>query len=194
MSQDRSAHPADELPPPVSSGWNFFVVLILVAAAGYVLASMLQMSPDGDRHRPMDGKSWVGTKAPAIQAEGWFNGEAPSPEDLRGKFIVVDAWAFWCGPCRDKAPELIQLYEEYSPKGVVFLGLTSEGHDRLPQSRRFIQELQIPWPQGYGANATLAKLEVAYIPQIWVIDPSGTIVWDPTEQEDVAVALKRLVK
>ncbi len=199
MSDDRTGNrsignnPGSELPPQ-SSGGGFFVVLILVASAGYFLASLLQMPPENDAHVPAPGPGLIGMKAPAIQAQGWFNGAAPTDEQLRGKVIVLDAWAYWCGPCRQKAPALIKLYEKYNPKGVVFLGLTSEDRRMLKQSEEFIAATKIPWPQGYGVDTTLARLNADYIPQVWVIDQTGMIVWDRTAPEDVDKTLDRLLK
>lgn len=197
MSTDSSTStdPApSELPPPSGNGWSFFATLILVAACGYFLASLMQVSPNDDRHIPYDGPSLIGTRGPVIRAKGWFNGTAPTEADLQGKVIVIDAWAYWCGPCRRKAPKLIRLHKEFAPQGVVFLGLTAEGEDKLDLSREFIAELQIPWVQGYGAFETLSKFDMEFIPQLWVIDTTGKIVWDQTAPEDVDVTLRRLLK
>jgi thiol-disulfide isomerase/thioredoxin len=183
-----------ELPPPSGNGWSFFAVLMLVAACGYFLASLMQTPPQNDRHIPAKGPSLIGTQAPAIRASGWFNGTAPTEADLQGKVIVIDAWAFWCGPCRRKAPKLIRFYEEFAPQGVVFLGLTSEGEERLDRSREFIDDLRIPWTQGFGAVETLSRLNAEYIPQVWVIDATGKIVWDQTAPDDVDVTLRQLLK
>ncbi|MDP1799594.1 MAG: TlpA disulfide reductase family protein [Planctomycetaceae bacterium] len=198
MTNDRPGQPpvpidADSQLPPQSGGWNFFVVLLLVAGFGYFMATLLRIPPENDQHVPAPGPGLIGMKAPAIKTQGWFNGTAPTDEDLRGKVIVIDAWAYWCGPCRRKAPGLIKLYEKYGSKGVVFLGLTSEDRRALKQSEEFIADLKIPWPQGYGADATLARLNTEYIPQVWIIDQKGTIVWDQTATEDLDTALARLL-
>lgn len=200
MSNDRTSNwqtgskAAAELPPQ-SSGWGFFAVLLIVAGFGYFLASLLRIPPGGDdRHVPMPGPGLIGTKAPEIKAQGWFNGPAPTAGDLNGKIIVLDAWAYWCGPCRHKAPALIKLYEEYSPKGVVFLGLTNEDHRMLKQSEEFIADTKIPWPQGYGVDTTLAKLNADYIPQVWVVDQKGIIAWDQTAPDEVSKTLDQLLK
>lgn len=184
---------APELPPP-SSGWSFFVTLALVAGVGYFLASLLQMPPENDKHVPAPGPGLIGMKAPEIKAQGWFNGAAPTDEELKGKIIVLDAWAYWCGPCRQKAPALIKLYEKYSPQGVVFLGLTNEDRRSLKQSEEFIAATKIPWPQGYGVDKTLARLNAEYIPQVWVVDQTGMIAWDQTAPDEISKTLDRLLK
>lgn len=197
MSTDGSRNPArslDELSPQSSNGWVFFALLLVVAAGGYLFAQLFQMQDDDDRHIPFPGPSQIGVSAPPIRAQGWFNGEPPTQAELQGKIILIDAWAYWCGPCRRKAPRLIRLYEEFAPQGVVFLGLTSEGEDSLDRSREFIEELRIPWRQGYGAVETLSGLKADFIPQVWVIDQNGTIAWDQTAAEDVDVTLRRLLK
>lgn len=199
MNDDRTGKRVENLDaaselPPSSNGWSFFVTLALVAGVGYFLASLLQMPPENDKHVPAPGPGLIGMRAPAIQAQGWFNGTAPSEETLRGKIIVLDAWAYWCGPCRQKAPALIKLYEKYSPQGVVFLGLTNEDRRSLKQCEEFIAETKIPWPQGYGVDKTLARLNADYIPQIWVVDQTGTIAWDQTAPDDVSKTLDRLLK
>jgi hypothetical protein len=76
----------------------------------------------------------------------------------------------------------------------VFLGLTSEGKDSLDRSRAFIDDLRIPWRQGYGAIETLSAFKADFIPQVWVIDQNGIIAWDQTATEDVDVTLRRLLK
>jgi thiol-disulfide isomerase/thioredoxin len=110
----------DELPPQSGNGWIFFTLLVLVAACGYFFAMLFQM-PDDDRHVPFPGPSQIGTTAPAIRAQGWFNGDPPTPADLQDKIILIDAWAYWCGPCRRKAPGLIRLHEEFAPASSVFM-------------------------------------------------------------------------
>lgn len=68
----------------------------------------------------------VGQAAPALVAEGWLNSTLPSDAELAGKVLVVDAWAHWCPPCANAAPELVELYEQYKSQDVVFVGLTAE--------------------------------------------------------------------
>lgn len=119
-----------------------------------------------------------GQKAPPIEATGWLNGPAPTAESLSGKIVVVDAWATWCIPCRQAAPEMVATYNRFHDRGVVFIGLTREEADSLQEIKGFLQATGITWLNGYGASSTLSSLGAELIPTVWVIDRKGMIVWN----------------
>ena len=162
----------DELPPPSGpSGIVIAICAVGVLAIGFTLLLRSAMVP------PVSPQ--IGRPFPRIEAVGWIDGPGPTADDLLGKVIVVDAWAYWCGPCRAATPYVIELHNKYKDQGVVFLGLTSEGLNpkSVDLSRQFVSSLKIPWPNGYGATKTLSALEVDTIPQLWVIDRQNRIVF-----------------
>ncbi|MBR9803668.1 TlpA family protein disulfide reductase [bacterium] len=134
----------------------------------------------------------AGEPLPAVTAAGWVNGEPP---DLKGKVVVVDAWATWCGPCRQAAPEMVRLHEKFAGDDVVFIGLTQEGEESVPAIESFVESAGITWPNGYGATETLTALDVTYIPAVWVVDRNGKIVWNfessGTMENAIADAVKQ---
>ena len=109
---------------------------------------------------------------------GWLNGAEPTKVELKDKVLVIDAWASWCGPCRQKAPEMILLYEKYRPQGVEFIGLSMETEESLEAMEHFLTQTGIPWKNGYGAEETLNALGAEYIPMVWVVDRHNKIVWN----------------
>lgn len=162
----------------------FAAMLVIVVCAAIVLTLVIRQSTPP---APVTGK-----KAPEIRVAGWYNGPGPTAEDLRGKVIVLDAWAFWCVPCRVKAPELVKLHEHYRERGVVFIGLTGEGAQAESKSRGFLKATNIGWPNGYGAVQTLLDLNNEYIPQTWVIDRKYNLIWDESRAtEPIEAAIDR---
>lgn len=128
----------------------------------------------------------IGQPMPKIEVEGWLNGPGPDTEQLKGKVVVIEAWAWWCGPCRNAARETVYDYEKYKDKGVVFIGLTTEGESAKAKSEEFLKTNGVEWPNGYGAESTLQQLGAQYIPNIWVIGRDGKVVWNFDSRGSVA--------
>ncbi len=162
-------------------GKSFAIALAIVVSLAAVLTILIRQTIEVDQFS-------TGTPAPKIQVAGWLNGPGPTAEELHGKVIVVDAWAFWCGPCRRQAPELVKLYEKYKDR-VVFIGLTSEGIEADERNREFLKQTKITWPNGYGAVQTLTELKAEFIPQRWVIDRKYNLVWNENSPESIEAAI-----
>ena len=161
----------DDTPP--SRGRAFLVAIVIVGALAVGFASMLQRSiPRNGAHSQ---SRLVGTQAPQFEVDGWLNGPGPTEAERRGKVVVVDAWAWWCGPCHMAAPEMITLEKKYQDQGVLFVGLTTEGSDTLAKSEKFLSATKITWPNGYGARRTLQSLEADSIPHVTIIDRNNLI-------------------
>jgi thiol-disulfide isomerase/thioredoxin len=67
----------------------------------------------------------VGTEAVPLEAEAWVNGSPLTDADLKGKVVLLDFWAIWCGPCIATFPHLREWQEKYADKGLVIIGVTS---------------------------------------------------------------------
>ena len=66
----------------------------------------------------------IGKQAPELNIEEWANGSPLSADDLKGKVVLLDFWAIWCGPCVATFPHLREWQEKYSEKGLVIVGMT----------------------------------------------------------------------
>ena len=153
-----------------SRSWLMAMLLVGAASIGFALWLKQSMEP------AKSSSPRIGTPFPALEVEGWLNGPGPTADELSGKVIVVDAWAHWCMPCRMAAPGLIELERKYRDRGVVFLGLTSDGKESLALNQKFLAETRVPWPNGYGADQPLNILESDSIPRVWVVGRDGRIV------------------
>ena len=125
-----------------------------------------------------------GQPAPPLQVAGWTDGRSRSLEEFRGKVVVIDFWATWCGGCVRIIPEMKKLEDQYKGKGVVFLAIHTAGAD-LKQILAFQREKK--WTvamavdggvYGFGGY-THAKYGVAGIPSFIVIGRDGRVAWNP---------------
>jgi thiol-disulfide isomerase/thioredoxin len=66
----------------------------------------------------------IGAEAAPLDVEGWVNGTPVSDQDLKGKVVLLDFWAIWCGPCVSTFPHLIEWHQKYADQGLVMVGLT----------------------------------------------------------------------
>lgn len=153
-----------------------FVGLLLIAVA--IGAVSLAFSLMVRRERAPRGGLGPGNRMPRIQAEGWLNGPGPTEASLKGKVLVVDAWAHWCVPCLAEAPHLVSVYEAFHDRGVVFIGLTGDSTKNLDDMKEFLRKAKVEWPCAYGAIGTLQALKTESIPQVWVVGADGRIRWN----------------
>ena len=92
----------------------------------------------------------------------------------RGKYVLVDFWASWCGPCHQEIPNLIALYEKYKDKEFLVLGVTAQ--DNPEASLKAIDEMQIPYPQILNAQKIATDIYgIDALPETILFAPDGTI-------------------
>jgi thiol-disulfide isomerase/thioredoxin len=148
-----------------------------------------------------------GEAAPEIVADQWIDQQPVRLADLRGKVVLLDFWATWCGPCIAAFPKLKSWHEKYSAKGLVILGLTqyfgeAEGRQLTPAQeldflRRFKKENALP----YGIAVTdkpdnNQNYSVASLPTAVLIDRTGHIRLIETGgsgSDEIAAAIDKLI-
>ncbi len=111
-----------------------------------------------------------------------IKGQPVSIEQLKGRVVVLDFWATWCGPCVAEMPTMKALYEKYRTQGVEFLGVSldkPEAEGGLARLRDFVAKNEIPWPQHYDGKAwdgpLAEELGITSIPAVFLIDANGNL-------------------
>ena len=93
----------------------------------------------------------------------------------RGRYVLADFWASWCGPCRQEIPNLIALYEKYKEKEFLVLGVAAQ--DNPEASLKAIDEMQIPYPQILNAQKIATDIYgIDALPEAILFSPDGTIL------------------
>jgi peroxiredoxin len=138
----------------------------------------------------------VGDTAPDFSAT-CLDGRTISLVDLRGKVVIVDFWATWCGMCRSEFPRLRETYALFG--GGKELEIVGASIDEDPDvARRLTQRLQLGWPQtalGPVEKNALAQLfNVASTPSCFVIDREGKIVAINVAGEELRAELAKLLR
>lgn len=155
--------------------WDRFVVRLAAfagtarAVAVVALAAILVLA-SGTRAAPAED---VGASAPAVEAEDWINfpGAAPSWASLKGRAILVDRWATWCGPCIASIPHLNEWHEKYEKKGLAIVGVTDEPSSKV---KPFMAEKGAKYVIATGVKGVYQN---SSIPHAWLISPTGEVVW-----------------
>ncbi|WP_052181082.1 TlpA family protein disulfide reductase [Alistipes sp. ZOR0009] len=106
------------------------------------------------------------------------SGRNVSLSDFKGKVVLVDVWATWCGPCKKELPSLNALEQEYEGKDVVFISVSTDSKKDLEKWKAFVKEHHLGGVQLFaGENSTLSKdYRINGIPRFMLFDKKGAIV------------------
>jgi len=124
----------------------------------------------------------VGQPAPEISAKDWINLKTPlTLASLRGKVVLLEFWATWCGPCVQGIPHLNELHRKYAGRNFQLLTFVEEGHQTMD---KFLKRTSVEYTIGLGSTA-LEDYGITGIPHAFVVNQAGKIVWHghPAEPE-----------
>ena len=95
-------------------------------------------------------------------------------QEQRGRVVMVNFWATWCGPCRQEMPQLNRLYEKYKSSGFVLLGVNVD--DDVAKAAELAAKLGVTFPVLLDTEKTVSKLyDVSTMPSTMIIDRDGKV-------------------
>jgi cytochrome c biogenesis protein CcmG, thiol:disulfide interchange protein DsbE len=168
--RDRAQTPSEEPRTPGGRRRGIVVAtVVIVLSLGVIWAAAKVMGGVG---LPADPS---GLPAPAFSAPVLGGDASRSLADLRGKPVVLNFWASWCGPCRREAPVLAAAEKQWSARGVVFLGVDSE--DATGPAVAFVREFGLGYDSVFDPEGRLElQYGVSGFPETFFIGPDGVII------------------
>ena len=164
-----------------SSSWFFRCTAIGLASFAFMLSSSGAATPDFKvipkleemKDRPLGPDFTLVNPA----------GKKISLSDFRGKVVLLNFWATWCGPCREEMPAMDKLYREFKGRGFEIVAVNVK--DKREDALKFLKELKISFPVGLDPAGEVGLLYGAWgMPSTYLIDRKGIVLarmWGGTD-------------
>jgi peroxiredoxin len=162
---------------------------------------------------PADTKAWPSAVAFAEQLEiakktgigkmamdftqADTSGVPVSLSSFKGKYVLVDFWASWCGPCRVENPNVVAVYNQYKDKGFTVLGVSLDREGQKERWLKAIHDDKLTWTHvsdlQFWNNAVAQQYGIKAIPQNLLIDPQGKIVAKNIRGEELGATVEKVM-
>lgn len=142
-----------------------------------------------------ENSSWVGRQAPELSLPD-VNGHNISLSSFKGKYVLVDFWASWCGPCRAENPNVVAAYREFKDKNFAILGVSLDKEKGAWQDA--IKEDHLTWTHvsdlKYWQSVAVETFHFSGIPFNVLIDPEGKVIGQGLRGDELENKLKEVLK
>lgn len=125
-----------------------------------------------------------------------MDGKKVNMKDLRGKYVLVDFWASWCGPCRREMPNVVELYKECKGKNFEIVGISLDKDKK--QWMEAVKTMKMSWPQlcdfKVWETEPVRLCNIRAVPSTVLLDPDGKVIAMDLRGEQLVKQVKELLK
>jgi cytochrome c biogenesis protein CcmG/thiol:disulfide interchange protein DsbE len=122
----------------------------------------------------------VGRPAPAYEART-LDGAPASLAALRGRPVLLNVWATWCGPCEKEMPDLQRLHERAGPRGLVIVGVSIDQPSEAEAVRQFARERGVTFALWHDPDDRVSStFRLMGVPTTFLVASDGTLLWRHT--------------
>lgn len=126
-----------------------------------------------------------------------LDGKSVSLRELKGKVVMINFWASWCGPCRQEMPLLEEIYNDYKKAGFILLGVNLD--EEVDDAKGFLSGVNVSFPVPLDPMGKVAEAyENQAMPSSYFVDKNGQLAYlhkgyRPGEEEDYRKVIKKLL-
>ena len=163
----------DKLSPTGKRFWYALIAIAVVLGGMWILISRVPESQVGITSEGLETAPRKGFLAPDFTLTT-LDGDTVRLSDLRGRPVLINFWASWCGPCRAEMPHLEAAYEAHSDAGLIVLGV--DQLESPPLVARFVEEFGLTFPIPLDRDGKVsAAYQARALPTSFFVDADGII-------------------
>jgi peroxiredoxin len=153
-----------------------------------------QLAQMAQQQHQDSASSWIGKLAPDLALPD-VNGRPVPLTSFRGKYLLVDFWASWCGPCRAENPNVVKAYNEFKGKNFAILGVSLDKEKAAWQEA--VRSDKLDWSQvsdlKFWSSKAVETFKFDGIPFNVLIDPQGKVIAESLRGDDLENKLKEVL-
>ena len=187
------------------AGWANWQYRKQAAERALASAAHANLIPATAGDVPQSQTSLIGKPAPDFVLED-LSGKTVALSSFKGKPLLINFWATWCGPCKIETPWLVELENEYGPKGFEIVGISTEGDDLQPGDKeglardkaaiaRFVKEYHMQYPVLVNGDSLATEYGgLDAMPTSVYVNPDGKVVavqLGITSKEDMVANIEK---